>query len=257
MIRRPPRSTLFPYTTLFRSTWPRGGRSRGREVPVGRREPRNETAKLEVAEQLEHTGAVVIAEPRGLHVERDRKVGDDRRHLAAVEDLLAVRREVLAQLWRESREVGVHAFDRAVLRDQLRSGLLVDPGDAGDVVCRVAFQRLEVDHLVGSETVALIALRLVVPDGVLEAHARRADLGVRRDELQRVEVARNDDALQPGRHGLLGERPDYVVGRESRKRVDGHAELVEQLFAALELRPELVGHRLAGGRVGRVALVSN
>src|ERR1039458_4990104 len=24
MIRRPPRSTLFPYTTLFRSIWPRG-----------------------------------------------------------------------------------------------------------------------------------------------------------------------------------------------------------------------------------------
>src|SRR5205814_8323559 len=24
MIRRPPRSTLFPYTTLFRSTWPYG-----------------------------------------------------------------------------------------------------------------------------------------------------------------------------------------------------------------------------------------
>ena len=26
MIRRPPRSTLFPYTTLFRSTFTRGGR---------------------------------------------------------------------------------------------------------------------------------------------------------------------------------------------------------------------------------------
>src|SRR2546422_7780657 len=25
MIRRPPRSTLFPYTTLFRSRWPAGG----------------------------------------------------------------------------------------------------------------------------------------------------------------------------------------------------------------------------------------
>src|SRR5258705_10279245 len=25
MIRRPPRSTLFPYTTLFRSTWPKSG----------------------------------------------------------------------------------------------------------------------------------------------------------------------------------------------------------------------------------------
>src|SRR5471030_1814498 len=31
MIRRPPRSTLFPYTTLFRSQWLRPGR-RGREI---------------------------------------------------------------------------------------------------------------------------------------------------------------------------------------------------------------------------------
>src|SRR2546426_3397189 len=29
MIRRPPRSTLFPYTTLFRSESPRGGRQYG------------------------------------------------------------------------------------------------------------------------------------------------------------------------------------------------------------------------------------
>src|SRR3712207_7721937 len=43
MIRRPPRSTLFPYTTLFRSTWirpadgyPRGRRCRSR----GRRDGR-------------------------------------------------------------------------------------------------------------------------------------------------------------------------------------------------------------------------
>src|SRR3712207_7751752 len=33
MIRRPPRSTLFPYTTLFRSE-PRGGRRRGLTSPV-------------------------------------------------------------------------------------------------------------------------------------------------------------------------------------------------------------------------------
>src|ERR1039458_10801544 len=31
MIRRPPRSTLFPYTTLFRSTQPRTYRSRRRD----------------------------------------------------------------------------------------------------------------------------------------------------------------------------------------------------------------------------------
>src|SRR2546429_2306290 len=32
MIRRPPRSTLFPYTTLFRSAFERVGRVRGRVV---------------------------------------------------------------------------------------------------------------------------------------------------------------------------------------------------------------------------------
>src|SRR2546426_8557701 len=31
MIRRPPRSTLFPYTTLFRSAMARAGRLRGRD----------------------------------------------------------------------------------------------------------------------------------------------------------------------------------------------------------------------------------
>src|SRR5437773_8580809 len=34
MIRRPPRSTLFPYTTLFRSGHPRGSRPRGPRAPV-------------------------------------------------------------------------------------------------------------------------------------------------------------------------------------------------------------------------------
>src|SRR2546429_2203467 len=32
MIRRPPRSTLFPYTTLFRSQWHGRGRSDGRPL---------------------------------------------------------------------------------------------------------------------------------------------------------------------------------------------------------------------------------
>src|SRR3712207_7397799 len=38
MIRRPPRSTLFPYTTLFRSLWPgrhqRGGAGHGHRQPL-------------------------------------------------------------------------------------------------------------------------------------------------------------------------------------------------------------------------------
>src|SRR2546422_4105381 len=42
MIRRPPRSTLFPYTTLFRSPWLRASRPRRARLPlrgpVGRRQ---------------------------------------------------------------------------------------------------------------------------------------------------------------------------------------------------------------------------
>src|SRR3712207_7811228 len=40
MIRRPPRSTLFPYTTLFRSREVRLPRSRGRGHPARLRRPR-------------------------------------------------------------------------------------------------------------------------------------------------------------------------------------------------------------------------
>src|SRR2546421_4564634 len=41
MIRRPPRSTLFPYTTLFRST----------VTPVGRGSPRNGASRLGAGER--------------------------------------------------------------------------------------------------------------------------------------------------------------------------------------------------------------
>src|SRR5256885_12557742 len=37
MIRRPPRSTLFPYTTLFRSRWSTGGTGRPNERRSGSR----------------------------------------------------------------------------------------------------------------------------------------------------------------------------------------------------------------------------
>src|SRR2546423_2091042 len=45
MIRRPPRSTLFPYTTLFRSSCPRsGGRPPGPPCPATRIGPPSQTA---------------------------------------------------------------------------------------------------------------------------------------------------------------------------------------------------------------------
>src|SRR2546430_11890383 len=66
MIRRPPRSTLFPYTTLFRSTaahWPHpapppirmGARRRPRAVPFRSRSPRRAPTRTTAPRSEEHT----------------------------------------------------------------------------------------------------------------------------------------------------------------------------------------------------------
>src|SRR3712207_7608243 len=60
MIRRPPRSTLFPYTTLFRSA------ERGRP-PRGEREPRRDRPRLG---RDERAAAPQAARPRGRGVGR-------------------------------------------------------------------------------------------------------------------------------------------------------------------------------------------
>src|SRR3712207_7038385 len=59
MIRRPPRSTLFPYTTLFRSVDPR----LARVEPVGQRE-RREPAGEHGRERLERVAPAHTREPQ-------------------------------------------------------------------------------------------------------------------------------------------------------------------------------------------------
>src|SRR3712207_6901781 len=68
MIRRPPRSTLFPYTTLFRSEEQRDGERREeRDRGVG-------ACGLELRDGLEHEVAEPLARPRVLGEHRaDRK----------------------------------------------------------------------------------------------------------------------------------------------------------------------------------------
>src|SRR2546425_9779917 len=66
MIRRPPRSTLFPYTTLFRSLYRKAGRTR-EAVALCRnglaRYPHYTTARLILAKTLAAEGALDAARP--------------------------------------------------------------------------------------------------------------------------------------------------------------------------------------------------
>src|SRR3712207_8853253 len=75
MIRRPPRSTLFPYTTLFRSAVGRGRGDRGDVEARAHRVRRARVAHAAVVEQEDGDGGQ-RAEPRAdfaRHVELDRK----------------------------------------------------------------------------------------------------------------------------------------------------------------------------------------
>src|SRR3712207_7178010 len=63
MIRRPPRSTLFPYTTLFRSAeavepQPAGACARGHHLPGGDRDGGIAATERAVDADLDHPGEV-------------------------------------------------------------------------------------------------------------------------------------------------------------------------------------------------------
>src|SRR3712207_7966839 len=62
MIRRPPRSTLFPYTTLFRS-WSSGARSSGLSKPRWRNVPIPCTPKQADAPPTQAKAAITASSP--------------------------------------------------------------------------------------------------------------------------------------------------------------------------------------------------
>src|SRR2546426_9196655 len=63
MIRRPPRSTLFPYTTLFRSSGPRN-----RAMRSTRRRNESATEGSGIARRYRRLGGMSTSVVRGLHV---------------------------------------------------------------------------------------------------------------------------------------------------------------------------------------------
>src|SRR2546428_9278771 len=74
MIRRPPRSTLFPYTTLFRSVQPerRSGRRdrelrRARQLPTAPRERRSEEHTSELQSRSDLVCRLLLEKKKSTH----------------------------------------------------------------------------------------------------------------------------------------------------------------------------------------------
>src|SRR2546427_7477874 len=70
MIRRPPRSTLFPYTTLFRSHWTRSGDLRMADAPAGSEMAAQQLSNLAVFKAYAY--AYLLRHPH-IHKTPDRK----------------------------------------------------------------------------------------------------------------------------------------------------------------------------------------
>ena len=200
-----------------------GGVARG--LAGHRRQALDQRAELVLAEEPDDGLAVVVAEARGLEVELDRQVADDRREVLAHEHGLAMLDELVAQLVRlDLVDPLVQRLERPELADELGRGLLADPGHARDVVGRVALERLVVDHLAGHEVEPLGDLRRVVEDRVLDPRPGRHQPGVVGDELEHVEVAGHDRRVEAAPLGVHGDRADDVVGLVAGQLVDGDAQ---------------------------------
>src|SRR2546425_8269674 len=102
MIRRPPRSTLFPYTTLFRSppAAPRGRPAARAPGPAARR---GERARLHA--------------PRGPRAAR--RAGRSEEHTSELQSLAYLVCRLLLEKKKKKRQVMPHAKTRAVIATDL------------------------------------------------------------------------------------------------------------------------------------------
>ena len=222
-----------------------------------RGQPFDQRPELVLAEQADDRVAVVVAKPRGLEVDLDRQVADDRRQLAAHEHLVVVVAQLVAQLLgRHVVEALEERVERAELADELRGGLLADSRHAGNVVRRVSLERLVVDHLVRPQPEPFIDPRHVVHHRVLDAGARCHQADARRHELEHVEVDRDDRRLEVvAVVELARDRPDDVVGLVAGHLVDRDPEGLHDLPNLRKLVAQVVRHLHAGRLVVGVLLV--
>ena len=166
--------------------------------------------------------------------------------------------QLVAQLLgRHLVDAGEETVQATELADEPGCRLLPHAGDARDVVTGIALERLVIDHLVRPQTEALIDPGDVVHDRVLDARACRHQPDPRRDELEHVEIDRDDRRLEVGPAvELPGDRADDVVRLVALHLVHRDAKRLDDLADLRELVAEVVRHLRAGRLVLGVGLVA-
>src|SRR2546426_5595706 len=155
MIRRPPRSTLFPYTTLFRSNWIDQGHLKGHRTPTGRR-------RVEAADLVEFLKAHEMAVPSDLRSENGTEM------VVVVEDDVGYLEALLRTLERSDLDIEVVETTNGV--------------DALLEIGRVRPTVILLDYTLPDLNARQLLERLLEPDRKLDGEGIVVTGGVRDDE---------------------------------------------------------------------------
>ena len=218
---------------------------RGRHRLVELVDAVEQVAELEPPEDLLQLGAVRRVEDELRRVAVDVEVATHRGELLREARQLGVLRDVPRTRGRQLARVLDHGLERAVLRDQLPCRLVADPGDARDVVARVALQADEVGNLLRGDAVARLDALGRVDVDVRDTARRHHQRDVLAAELERVAVGRDDARLQALGVRARGERRDHVVGLPALELQVPVSERLDDRPEVRELLPQQVRHRLA------------
>ena len=172
--------------------------------------------------------------------------GRSRRIVASSLDaprLVGVLADRLPARGREVVRVLDHVLERAVLREELPSGLVPDPRDAGDVVRRVALEADEVRDELRADPVARLDPLRRVDVHVRDAARRHHQAHVLRDELEGVAVGRDHRRLHPRFVRARREGGDHVVGLPALELEVAVAERLDDRPEVRELLAQEIRHR--------------
>ncbi len=228
----------------------------GRDRALGRRQrrvelvhPAQDVAELETAEDLLERRAIRRREHEGRRIEIDVEIAPHGGEQLRVARLICVLAQRPRPRRRQLVDMGQHFLERPESGDQLPGRLVADPGDARDVVRRVALEPDEVRHLLGREAVArLDALRRVHLD-VGDPARRHHQADVLGAELERVPVGRDNAGLDARFVRTGGDGGDDVVRLPALELEIAIAERLDDRAKVGKLLAQQPGHRLALGLV--------